>query len=186
MADKSTLEKVLLTIDLPVQYDLAVAMVSHALVIWEDFAKDPRALDYYDGVGNHFEITKDLPHRVVAAAREEIENPGSRTEVLMELYSEIDMHIVKINCFDWEPPDAINRVLCSCFNLLRLFVETESPKEPTINLVINQAADAMLSAKVKTLDELNQVLELAKTNYAKKPGNRADENKARRADGHPE
>jgi hypothetical protein len=147
--------------------------VETGLQLWNDHVtKNPGDLEFYDGVGNHYVIAADLLKRAIDAVRAERSVPGSQTDVIRNLEDEFIGGILSINRMDWEPPYAVDRLFCATNNLLSLYTGALAPEaeEPRLNLVINQAADALMTGKVKTLDELNAVIEMIKTNYRKPPG----------------
>ena len=170
-----TLETILRTIQLPVQHDIALMFVETGLPLWTDHVtKNPGDLDFYDGVGNHYVIPPDLLSRAIALVRTERAAPGSQRDTIRSLEDEFVGPILSINRMDWEPPSAVERLFCATNNLLSLYTGALSvdEEEPRLNLVINQAADALMTGKVKTLEELNAVIAMIKTNYRKPPGAR--------------
>ena len=53
-----------------------------------------------------------------------------------------------------------------------------------LNLVINQAADALLQAKLRSLDELNAMIRTLMLNFRKSPSSRANGEHTDRGVGH--
>ena len=185
MPNDLTLEKILSQTELPVQHDLALVLLEWTLPLWEEYAKNEQQIDFYDGVGNHYSIEKNLLQRTVETLRKERAENGSQAALLGNLYEEFIGPILCINRMDWEPPYAVDRAFCAAYNFLQLYLPgtTKTNEHAQLNLVINQAADALMSGSVKSLDEMNAMIGILRSNYRKGEGSRTNESVPDRGNG---
>ena len=185
MDPELTLEKILLQTELPVQYDLALTLVEWTLPIWEAYAANESELSFYDGVGNHYQVNRDILRRTVEIIKTEQANRGTQTAAIGQLYDEFVGPILSINRMDWEPPEAADRAFCAAYNLVQLYMDGSHglAENAQLNLVINHAAAALLKGNVKTLDELNQIIGVLRKNYHKPADDRVSESTEVRAPG---
>ncbi len=184
MANDLTLEKILLDTAIPVQYDLALLFIEMASPAWTDYFRGKEDESFYDGVGNHYIVKHDILARACTLISKEKENPGSQNTSLDELLDEFIGPILSIDRMDWEPAYAAERVFCACYNLLLLYtMRNRATENAQLNIVINQAADAMLRAQLKTLEELNVFVTNLRNNHKKTEINRSSDSLPPRAEG---
>lgn len=169
MESDMTLEKVLKTIEIDAQFDLAIQWLEYSLPIWNEYSKKPGELSWYDGVGNHYEIEASIIKNSIDAIKGDRSSPGSRINDVRILCDRIYDCVICITRMDWEPPDAIDRIISSTFNILQIIANAydDAKAEKHLNLAINQAADALIQGKIKTINDLNEELRVIKTNNRK-------------------
>jgi hypothetical protein len=184
MDETPTLEKILLTIEIPVQIDLALSLIDDGLQIWKAFAQHEPNIYYYDGVGGKHSVDADLLQRTVDTIRTEILHPGSQTALLADLHDRFVYPSISLTNLDWAVPDEIDRIFCAAFNLIRIYALKDAPVEVHLNLAINQAADALMTAKIRSLDELQDIITVVRKNYKKSPAQRMEITTEKRGDAH--
>lgn len=181
--DKTEFDKILLTIDVSVKYDLALSLVEATIPIWENYAKDSDTLSYFDGIGNHFKIEyqdesgnlhnleKDIVFKTVQIIKAEKIKSGSQAIALQQICNKLKAHSEAIDIWDdWQPFEA-DVTLSAAHNLVQLHQEKFIGVEETkLNLIIWQAVMAVVTAKTKTLNEIEHWLRLASNNNKQPDG----------------
>ncbi len=138
---------------LPTERQLAMAVhfVQLGLPIWTEFAVDPAARSYCDGVvGMHHVISETLPARALALAQCVLHNPDhmSTADRLAEcaaIKHEFIEPIVALQDGDWELPDAVKLIFYAHSNMVEhlsgysIFLGGES----ALYVTVNQAIDAL-------------------------------------------
>jgi hypothetical protein len=165
------LEKALHTIDISVKYNLALALCQAAIPIWENYAKDPENLSYMDGVGGSYYISyqdssgnsqlleKDIAARSVQIIKLEQDKPGSQAAVMEELAWKLKAHIDAVDIWDDWQPQEMEFTLYALHNFIQLYQgKFKEKEESTLHHIIKLAGEALVIAKIKTLDELLSLL----------------------------
>ena len=181
------LEKVLINIDTSIKYDLAMLLVEATIPIWEDYAKDPENLSYFDGVGgsyyiryedtsgNYQVLEKDIANRSTKILQEEKAKPGNQVDVLQELCVKVKAHIDAINIWDDWQPEQVEYTLYAIYNFIQLYQgKFKGNEDIELNHIIKFAGDALVTSKHKTLDELLTSL-YANSRYTQKETEKPDD-----------
>lgn len=169
--DTTEIDKILLTLDVSSKYDLGLALVEATIPVWENYAKNPDDLSYYDGVGNHFKIEyqdeagnlhnleKDIISKTIQVVRDEKRNPTSQEKNLQQICFKLKAHSEAIDIWDaWQPFEAEVTILAS-HNLVQLYQgKFKGLEEAKLDLIIQQAVKAIVSAEIKTINEMENLL----------------------------
>lgn len=169
--DTTEIDKILVTLDVSSKYDLGLAFVEATIPVWENYAKNPDDLSYYDGVGNHFKIEyqdesgnlhsleKNIISKAVEIVKEEIRKPASQEKELQRIGIKLNAHSEAIDIWDaWQPFEAEVTLLAS-HNLVQLYQgKFKELEETKLDLIIRQAVKALVSAKIKTINEIENLL----------------------------
>jgi hypothetical protein len=161
------LEKILLTIDIPAKYNLALSLVEAAIPIWENYAKDPESLSYFDGVGNSYYIRyqdtagnyqtleKEIVRKAIQILKDEKAKPGTHVAGLEEYCVKVKAHMDAIDIWDDPQPQEVDFTLFALYNFIQLFQgKFKGAEESKLHHIIKLAGDVLVSSRVKTLDEL--------------------------------
>lgn len=169
--DTTEIDKILLTVDVLSKYDLGLALVEATIPVWENYAKNPDDLSYYDGVGNHFKIEyqdesgnlhnleKNIISKAVEIVKEEIREPASQEKKLQQIGAKLKAHSDAIDIWDsWQPFEAEVTLLAS-HNLVQLYQgKFKGLEEAKLDLIIQQAVKALVTAEIKTINEMENLL----------------------------
>ncbi len=148
------------------QLTLAVHFCRLGLPIWEAFALDVKARDYYDGVvGMHHVISETLLARALATAQAALNQTDYSStvagiEAIRSIAHEFVEPIVALQDDDWELPDAVKLIFYAHSNLVehlsgkRVF----SGGETALYVSVNQAIDALETSGRLTMEQIRAEL----------------------------
>ena len=143
------------------QYGLSIKFLKLGLPIWDNFTSKSKNLEYIDTVvGMHHKVSKKIIQRAMDIATKTINRPNSRTKKLIELKEEFIDPIVALQALDWEIPKSAQLIFYSAYNL----VESLTGRKATFNgdsiifISINQSIDAITREKIKTFEDINNLL----------------------------
>lgn len=144
------------------QYQLAIRFIEFTLPIWEKYAQQEGSCLYMDSiVGMEHLVDKALLQDTTQRVKYLLDNPHSSTDsTLSNLYNQFSDPIVALQDWDWELPNDVQKTFYAVYNLVEAFIGQERSvfNELTIYVSINQAIDAILTAKIMNWDEINQIL----------------------------
>lgn len=143
-----------------------MALITVAMPIWNDFVKN-NELKYRDSVvGLNHEIAPDILERAIKAIEAELNksffSKYFSTSLLSRSLNEFSEPKTAMQDLDWELSHEVTQLFYSVFNLMR-FVDDEKqfhPYEDLAYLSMNQSIDALTSSGLKSLDEVNVILDL--------------------------
>lgn len=159
------------------QLSIALRLCRIALQIWDRFfSEDPTAVEKLNALirpenrlRNAAErIGKDFPDYVLAAVEKSFNLAGDRTAPVA--YMKGDPRLAALLATIMQPltndgwdgalPRSVRLVYTSVWNILTwiLFRRSNEQGETHIYLAVNQAADALLSENIMTVDEINAIL----------------------------
>lgn len=147
------------------RFDLAIRLSKLALPLWDEYAA-ANELNYSDTVvGMFHEVDPLLLKRTIDTVDEHYhsENPNNPAEFIRKLailQKEFEDPIVALQDDDWQLPDPVRKTFYAVHNLAEALAGNEKTVfgESTIYVSVNQSADALLSSKTKTADEINKIL----------------------------
>lgn len=142
-----------------------LALITVAMPIWNDFVK-VNELKYRDSVvGLNHEIAPDILERGIKAV--EI---MQRKSILSKLFSvsplsgsldEFLEPITAMQDLDWELPYPVAQLFYSVYNLMRFADKKQSHSHKDLAYIsMNQSIDALSCSELKSLDEVNAILDL--------------------------
>ncbi|MEI6852547.1 MAG: hypothetical protein WCL06_06870 [Bacteroidota bacterium] len=146
--------------------DLAIRLAKAGLAVWDKYTAD-NPLTYTDSiVAMHHKVDK----AILSDTLTDIETYTSSGKLARILGSkdllagrllEFRDPIVSLQDADWELPYEVECIFYSVYNLLRAVTgekQTAFDDESIIYVAINQAIDAMDTAKLKTEEEIRSIL----------------------------
>ena len=147
------------------QLDLALALVTKALPIWHAYAEE-RDLMYRDTfVGLQHQIAKEILENTVNSVKEHLimnkwVKSFSGKGNLINALGAFQEPITAIQDRDLVLPYPVERIFYAVYNLLSAIVgeKVAVSGEQTIYIAINQAADALESARILTSDQIEEVI----------------------------
>ncbi len=143
------------------QHGLSIKFLTLGLPIWDSFSSASKNLEYIDTVvGMHHKVSKDIIQRTMDIATKEINSPNSRNKELIELKEEFSDPLVSLQDLDWEIPESAQLIFYSAYNLVESLTGRKETYdgETMIYISINQSIDAITREKIKTFDDINNLL----------------------------
>ena len=144
------------------QYTIAIKLAKLILPIWEQYA-DKHELVYRDTVvGLTHSVDRKLLENSIEAIEEYTNSKAlfKRRNKLDTFYEQFADPVVSLKDNDWKVPYEVETAFFSIYNLIRNAIG-KTPTvfdESSIYVSINQAADALLTAKRFSVDEINEIL----------------------------
>lgn len=155
------LKEIVTSLDEQTQYKIALIFTQKALVIWDDYTKD-KNIAYVDSVvGINHTVDSSILKRTLQVINRELKTPKSQGKNIKKLQGEYSDPIVALQDFDWELPKEVRLTFYSIKNLLAKISaqNTSSFNESLLYVVINQAIDAIYTAKIMTIDEVKSIFD---------------------------
>jgi hypothetical protein len=154
------LKEFISTLDEQKQYEIALTLAEKALPVWDNYTKENKP-EYTDSVvGLQHKLGKDILSMALGTIRQEISIPGSKSKEVKDLWQEFSDPIIALQDSDWELPYAVEHIFYAVYNLLGKVngADASAFDEPIIYIAINQAIDAIETAKLMTEEEINILL----------------------------
>jgi len=143
------------------QIKLAVKLLDLAKETWLNFTDDPSKLLYaISAIGVLEDVDRQLITRAILIARQELISKNSRAEEIDAISKEFRIHVAAIRDEDWIIPHEIELILYSASNLIEGInsTKTNAQGESLIYVSINQSADALMKNRLKSVEQLNNLL----------------------------
>jgi len=156
-----TLQEYVASLSKEQQFRLALKFIKKALPIWEQYASK-NSLGYIDTVvGLSHNVDKNLLKDSVQRVEYLLDTPHNQhNTTLFDLQEQFTDPIIALQDWDWELPDEVQKTFYAVYNLIEAFAGKEMSMfgEQTIYVSINQAIDAIVTAKIATFEELREML----------------------------
>ncbi|MGB1269692.1 MAG: hypothetical protein ACPG45_08120 [Flavobacteriaceae bacterium] len=154
------------------QIDLAIELIEIGLPIWESYNSENR-IEYTDSVvGMYHKVNKNLIEKSIKLLKKINRQNNFLTNKInafkiKSLHDEIREPVVAREDDDFEIPEEVELILYSTSNLIEYAMGKthNSLNENLAYISINQSIDAITKSKIKTFDQINEILNLAKTEY---------------------
>lgn len=176
------LDEFLQTLSNEAQLKIALRLTRLALPVWQQyFTENPGKLAEVNALvtdsnrvaGAYKEIGSDLPEKALvemekayAAARSRSQRPATVMKEHVPLSPVLYTFLGPLTNKRWDDtlPNSVRLVFTAVWNILTwlLYRERNDAGETHIYISVNQAADALMSEKLKSVDEINAIL----TEYA--------------------
>ncbi len=148
------------------QIKVAIRLTKLALPIWENYA-DKNPLTYRDTVvGLTHTVNKEILKDTIDAVEKYLNSNKFKKIIdwksgLTEIRRQFDDPIVALQDTDWELPYEVQNTFYAVYNLIDYLLGTEKTvsNKSTIYVSINQAADALETAKILTFEDINKILD---------------------------
>jgi hypothetical protein len=155
------------------QIELAIEFIEIGLPIWENYNSENR-IEYTDSVvGMYHKINKNLIEKSIKLLKKTNRQNNFLTDKInalkiKSLHDEIREPVVAREDDDFEIPIEVELILYSTSNLIEYVMGKThgSLNENLAYISINQSIDAITKSKIKTFDQINEIL-----NYAKRENN---------------
>jgi len=142
------------------QFNLAIRLTKLAIPIWDNYA-NKNALTYRDTVvGLTHAVDKHLLLNTIDTVEKHLQINKSDNK-LYNIRRQYADPVVALQDFDWELPEEVQATFYSVYNLLEasLGKVRTTFNELTIYVSINQAVNALMTSKMITIDEINNILD---------------------------
>lgn len=154
------------------QIELAIELIEIGLPIWENYNSENR-IEYTDSVvGMYHKVNKNLVEKSIKLLKKINSQNNFLTNKInalkiKSLHNEIREPVVAREDDDFEIPIEVELILYSTSNLIEYVMgKTHSSLNENLAYIsINQSIDAITKSKIKTFDQINEILKLAKTEY---------------------
>ena len=151
-----TLQEQIDNLDFQSQIKLCLELTSLAKNVWENFTRG-ETVNYVDSVvGLSHSIKSDLLSRTI----EEVSKTKLNNKKIEKLKKEFEDPIISIQDLDLKLPDPVEKAFHSVHNLLELKPKSKQTifGESYAYLIVNQAIDSISSSKIKTDEEIKNIL----------------------------
>lgn len=158
------LKEIVTNLDEQTQYKMALIFTQKALVIWDNYANG-KNMEYVDSVvGVNHTVDSSILDSTLQVIKSELKTPNSQTENIRKLLGEYTEPITALQDSDWELPNEVRLTFYSIKNVLTKISgqNTSSFNEPLLYVAINQAIDAIYTAKIMTTDEVKNIFDTRK------------------------
>lgn len=158
------LKEIVTNLDEQTQYKMALIFTQKALVIWDNYANG-KNMEYVDSVvGVNHTVDSSILDSTLQVIKSELKTPNSQAENIRKLLGEYTEPITALQDSDWELPNEVRLTFYSIKNLLTKISgqNTSSFNEPLLYVAINQAIDAIYTAKIMTTDEVKNIFDTRK------------------------
>lgn len=158
------LKEIVTNLDEQTQYKMALIFTQKALVIWDNYANG-KNMEYVDSVvGVNHTVDSSILDSTLQVIKSELKTPNSQAENIRKLLGEYTEPITALQDSDWELPNEVRLTFYSIKNLLTKISgqNTSSFNESLLYVVINQAIDAIYTAKIMTTDEVKNIFDTRK------------------------
>lgn len=158
------LNEIVTNLDEQTQYKIALIFTQKAVVIWNNYVNG-KNMEYIDSVvGVNHTVDSSILDNTLQVIKSELKTPNSQTENIRKLLEEYSEPITALQDLDWELPNEVRLTFYSIKNLLTKISgqNTSNFNKPLLYVAINQAIDAIYTAKIMTIDEVKNIFDTRK------------------------